>query len=62
MRGLVTYGLEVDISLSHCLTKATGNLPPKATTGSKSREVSFGTTLFGATSRDAMLILLFLCK
>ena len=47
-------------SLSHCL--GIGNFAPKVTTELKSRGASFAVQRFGATSRDAVLILLFLHK
>ena len=50
-KGSVSFGLETDISLPHCLATGIWNLVPKATSGPKSRGPSFGTTLWRHVQR-----------
>ena len=50
-KGSVTYGLGADISLPHCLATGIWSLVLKATSGSKTRGTSFGTTLWHHVQR-----------
>ena len=50
-KGSVLNGLGADISLPPCLATGIWNLAPKATSGPKSRGVSFGTTLWRHVQR-----------
>ena len=59
-KGSVSNGLGADISLPHCLATGIWNLVPKATSGPKSREASFGTTLWRHVQRYCAQFLLFM--